>query len=86
MVIKEIFQLYNIGKELGLNRKEINSILIYKKRYPLILALIIIIIITILSIIFWNIALSLYAASSEPVYPSGSFYSTVSIDDFKNKK
>jgi len=86
MILYDIFKLYNIGKELGLTKKEINSILLFKNRYSLILALIIIIILSVFGILFWNIALILYAKSTEPVYPSGGRYSSISITDFKDKK
>jgi len=86
MIFKEIFQLYKIGNELGVSRKEINNTLLFKNRYPLILALLLIIIISVFTILFWNIALILYAKSNEPVYPSGSFYSSININNFKDKK
>ena len=86
MIFKDIFQLYEIGKELGLSRKEINSTLLFKNRYPLILALILIIFLSVFAIFFWNVALILYARSTEPVYPSGAEYSSISLKDFKDKK
>ena len=86
MVFKDIFQLYKIGKELGLSRKEINSNLFFKNRYPLILALMLIVILSVFAILFWNVALILYAKSNEPIYPSGTKYSSVSLKDFKDKK
>ncbi|MFX1470587.1 MAG: hypothetical protein ACFFB8_18225 [Promethearchaeota archaeon] len=86
MMIKEIFQLYKIGKELGLTKKEINSILLFKNRYPLILALLLIIILSVFAIFFWNIALIIYSKSTEPVYPTGTKYSSITIKDFKDKK
>jgi len=86
MVFKDIFQLYNIGKELGLSRKEINSALLFKNRYPLILALMLIVFLTVFAILFWNIAIILYAKSTEPVYPRGTLYSSISLKDFRDKK
>ncbi len=85
-MIKEIFQLYKIGKELGLTKKEINSILLFKNRYPLILALLLIIIFFVFAFFFWNIALIIYSKSTEPVYPTGTKYSSITIKDFKDKK
>ena len=85
-MFKEIFQLYKIGKELGLSRKEINSTLFFKNRYPLIFALMMIIILSVFAIFFWNAALVLYAKSTEPVYPRGTLYSSISLKDFKDKK
>ncbi|MFW9770717.1 MAG: hypothetical protein ACFFFB_00135 [Candidatus Heimdallarchaeota archaeon] len=86
MVIKELFQFYKIGQELGLSRKEINSILLFKNRYPLMLAIILIVIISVFAIFFWNVALILYAKSTEPVYPRGAMYSSISIKDFRDKR
>jgi uncharacterized membrane protein len=86
MFIKDIFQFYKIGKDLGLSRKEINSILLYKNRYPLMLAIMLIVIISVFAILFWNVALILYAKSTEPVYPRGAMYSSISIKDFRDKR
>lgn len=86
MVFKSIFQLYNIGKELGLSRKEINSTLLFKNRYPLILALMLIVILIVFTILFWDVAIILYAKSTEPVYPRGTLYSSISLTDFREKK
>ena len=86
MIFKDIFQLYEIGKELGLSSKEINSTLLFKNQYPLILALMIIIILMFFAFIFWDIALLLYMRTTEPVYTEGTFYSSVSLKEFKDKK
>ena len=86
MDIKDIFQLYKIGKELGLSRKEINNTLLFKDRYPLIFALMLIVFITVFAIFFWNVAIILFAKSTEPVYPRGTAYSSISLKDFRDKK
>ncbi len=86
IIFKDIFQLYKIGKELGLSRKEINSILLFKNRYPLVLALMLIVILSVFAILFWNIALILYVKSTEPVYPRGALYSSISLKDFRDEK
>ena len=86
MVFKDIFQLYKIGKELGLSRKEINSILLFKNRNSLILAIMLIVILSVFAFLFWNIALFLYMRTTEPVYPEGTLYSSVSLKEFKDKK
>ena len=85
-MFKEIMQLYKIGKELGLSRKEINSTLFFKDRLPLIIALMMIIILSVFAIFFWNAALVLYAKSTEAVYPRGTLYSSISLKDFKDQK
>ena len=86
MVFKDVLQLYKIGKELGLSRKEINSVLLFKNRYPLVLALMLIIFLSVFAILFWNVALILYAKTTEPVYPRGTLYSSISLKDFRDKK
>ena len=86
MIFKEVIKLYKIGKELGLTQKEINSVLLFKNRYPFILALMVIIILMVFAFIFWDIALLLYMRTTEPVYPEGALYSSVSIKNFKDKK
>ena len=86
MILKDIIKLYKIGKELGLTRKEINGVLLFKNRYPLVIVLILIVILTVFAVFFWNIALFLYMRTTEPVYPEGALYSSISIKDFKDKK
>lgn len=79
-------QIYKIGKGLGLTRKEINSILFSEKRYPLVLSIMLIIILTVFAFLFWNVALALYIKSTESLYPTGTKYSSISLKDFKNRK
>jgi len=86
MGFKDIFQLYKIGKELGLSREEINGTLLFKNRFPLILALMLIVFIAVFTIFFWNVAILLYAKSTEPVYPRGAAYSSISLKDFRDKR
>ncbi|MFX1371738.1 MAG: hypothetical protein ACFFCE_07745 [Promethearchaeota archaeon] len=86
MVFKNIFQLYKIGKELGLSHKEITNTLFLKNRYPLILTLMLIVILSIFALVFWNVALILYAKTTDPIYPRGTLYSSISIEDFKPRK
>ena len=86
MFFKEILQIYKIGKELGLSRKEINNTLLFRNHYPLVIALFVLIALMVFAAIFWNVALILYAKSIEPVYPRGTLYSSINIKDFKEKK
>ena len=79
-------ELHKIGKALGLTRKEINNVIFFEKRYPLLLSILLIIILSVFAIFFWNVALSLYIKSTEPVYPRGTLYSSISPKDFKDKK
>jgi hypothetical protein len=86
MVFKEILHNYKIGKDLGLSQKEINNTLLFRDRYPLVIALMLLIVLMVFATIFWNVALILYAQSIEPVYPRGTLYSSINIKDFKIKK
>ncbi len=85
-MFKDLFQLYEIGKELGLTRKEINRVLFFEKRSPLVLSILLIIILTVFAFLFWNVALSIYVKSTDTVYPRGTLYSSISLKDFKKKK
>jgi hypothetical protein len=86
MIFKDIAQFYKLGKQLGLSKREINNILLFKSKYPLILFLVVIALLSVLAFLFWDIALFLYANSKKPLYPSGTGYSSVKIQDFKMKK
>jgi len=72
--------LYKIGKELGLNKKEINKILIFDNtRHPTLYLVLLIIAIVASGIIV--IILGIVIARN--VYPEGALYSTVKRKDFK---
>ncbi len=89
---RELFQLYKIGRELGLAKKEIDKVFLYdnfKDKYLGGFILIIIIIFIGFSIIL----ASLFAAPNSPyippsnnTYQTGTLYSTVRIKDFKKRK
>ncbi|MFX0038852.1 MAG: hypothetical protein ACFFCY_17035 [Promethearchaeota archaeon] len=85
MSIIDIFQIYKIGKELGLSRKEITTNFVFRDRYPLFLAIMLVIILAVFAVLFWNIAIMLYANRPDSIYPSGTLYSTVRLKDFKDK-
>jgi len=86
MVVMDFLQIYKIGKELGLSRKEINTNLLFKNRYQFILGIILIILLSVFFVLFYNIAIMLYANRPDSTYPSGTLYSSVRLKDFKNKK
>lgn len=82
-MFKQIFQLYKIGKELGLNKKEINKILIFDNtRHPILYLVLLIIAIVASGII----VIILGIVISRNVYPEGARYSTVKRKDFKRKR
>jgi len=81
--MKDLIQLYKIGKELGLSKKEINKVLFYDSTKNRVVLLIISIII--FSIVGYFIVLFIESTISN-TYPSGTKYSTVKIKDFDKKK
>lgn len=82
----DLLQFYRIGKDLGLTKKEINQIFFFQKKIPLSIGLLVILIVSILTFFFWNIIVIIYIQNSGTVYAEGSFYGSVSINDFKNRK
>jgi len=81
--MKDLIQLYKIGKELGLSKKEINNVLFYDSTKNRVVLLIISIII--FSIVGYFIVLFIESTISN-TYPTGTKYSTVKIKDFDKKK
>jgi len=82
-MLENFFQLYNIGKELGLSKKEINRVFLFDdSRYPLFFKTLMIIIFIFLGIFIIIIGIE----ASRHIYPAGTLYSTVKIKDFKGKK
>jgi len=87
----ELIQLYKIGRELGLAKKEINKIFSYNNyKYKNLGGIMLIIIIIFIG--FLIILASLSVAPNSPNIPSnntyqtGTLYSTVRIQDFKERK
>ncbi|MFX0027555.1 MAG: hypothetical protein ACFE8M_14230 [Candidatus Hermodarchaeota archaeon] len=82
-MFKEIFQFYKIGKELGLNKKEINKILIFDNtKHPTLYLVLLIIAIVATGVI----AVILGIVISRDVYPQGALYSIVKRKDFKKRR
>ena len=80
---KDLSQLHQIGKELGLSRKEVNKVLFYDNTKNRVILLIIFIIT--FSIVGYFLGLFIESTISN-TYPSGTKYSTVKIKDFDKKK
>jgi len=81
--MKDIIQLFKIGKELGLTKKEINIVLLFgnSKHNFLYISLLVI------SFIFFGIIIIILGIeASKNTYASGTFYSTVKENDFNGKK
>lgn len=82
-MFKESFKLFQIGKELGLNKKEIKSIFLFDNTKHSILYTIILIV----SIIAFGILIVYIGIQAfKSIYPSGTLYSTVKKKDFKRRK
>jgi len=82
-MLGNFFQLYKIGKELGLSKKEINRIFLFDdNRNPLFFKILMIII----SVFLGIFVIILGIEASRHIYPAGTLYSTVKIKDFKAKK
>ena len=82
-MLEKIFQLNKIGKELGLSKKEINKVFLFdNSRYPLLFKILLIIISIFLSVFIIILGIE----ASRHIYPAGALYSTVKIEDFKDKK
>ena len=88
-MMKDIIQLFKIGKELGLSKKEINKVLIFgnSKHTLLYKSLLIISFIFFgIIVIILGIEVILGIEASRNTYAAGTFYSTVKEKDFKGKK
>ncbi|MBA7547058.1 hypothetical protein ES705_39460 [subsurface metagenome] len=85
-MFKGIIQLYQVGKELGLTRKEINGLFFFRKeahslRYKIIFYVILIIAMSLIGLTLVLLRINI----TKDTYPSGAEYSTVRIKDFKKK-
>jgi len=85
-MFNDLLQFYKIGKGLGLTKKEINQIFFFQKKIPLLIGLLVILIVSILTFILWNIIVLIYIQNSGTVYAEGAYYGSVSINNFKKKK
>ena len=82
-MLDNFFQLNKIGKELGLSKKEIYSVFLFNdSRYPLFYKILMIIIFIFLGIFIIILGIE----ASRHIYPAGTLYSTVKIDNFNSKK
>jgi len=81
-MLENFFQLYKIGKELGLSKKEINRVFLFDdSKYPLFFKILMIIVFIFLGILIVILGIE----ASRHIYPAGTLYSTVKIKDFDKK-
>ena len=82
-MLEKFFQLNKIGKELGLSKKEINKVLLFgNSRYSILYIFLMIITFIFVGVIILIIGIE----ASRNTYQTGTFYSTVRIKDFKERK
>ena len=82
-MLENLFQLFKIGKELGLSKKEISKVLLFNNtKNPVLYTILMIIAIIFSGIIVVFVAILV----SRNIYPAGALYSTVKSKDFKAKK
>lgn len=85
-MIGDIIKFYEVGKELGLTKKEITQIMIFDNSKNAYYWRLLLIIVMFLIVIGWfNSIIFLAGKINENVYPSGTLYSTVKLKDFKKK-
>ena len=82
-MIRDLIKFYQIGKELGLSRKEINSCLFFG-RSKFYRALFIIMMMIIFFVWFFSLSI-LNGFVSQNIYARGTGYSTIKLKDFKKK-
>ncbi|KKL21057.1 hypothetical protein LCGC14_2449260 [marine sediment metagenome] len=78
----KIFNLYKIGEGLGLSRKEINKVFLFdNSKHSLLYKILLIIVISFLGFLIVLVGIEI----STHIYPAGTLYSTVRVNDFKKK-
>ena len=83
-MFKDILTFYQIGKALGLSRKEINKILIFDNTNHPTLYLVLMIV-GIIGAVLFGIAMVIWGIFiSRNTYPAGALYSTIKKKDFKS--
>lgn len=81
-MFNDLVQFYKIGKDLGLKRSEINRIFFFSGERSLLYKILLVFVLAIAAVV----VVVVIVVVSKNVYPSGTLYSSVKIDDFKNKK
>ncbi|MBA7534846.1 hypothetical protein ES705_27096 [subsurface metagenome] len=85
-MIADIIKFYEVGKELGLTKKEITQIMIFdNSKYAYLWRFLLIVFMLLIIIGWYNSLIFLNRQINENVYPSGTLYSTVKLKDFKKK-
>ena len=86
-MIGNIIKFYEVGKELGLTKKEINQIMIFdNSKNPYLWRLLLFVVMFLIIIGWFNSLIFIVGKINENVYPAGALYSTVKLRDFKKKR
>ena len=81
-MLNGLFKLYDIGKELGLSKKEINSVfLVNYNRQSLLYGIVLIIIASFVGVMIFLFLIE----AAKNIYPANALYSTVKVKDFKTR-
>ncbi|MBY8989551.1 MAG: hypothetical protein KGD58_02260 [Candidatus Lokiarchaeota archaeon] len=82
-MIKNSFHLFQIGKELGLTKKEIKNLSLFgNTKHPFLYTIVMIVSIVAFGILIIFLGIQAF----RKIYPSGTLYSTVKKEDFKRNK
>ena len=82
----DIIKFYKVGKELGLNKKEITQTFIFdNSKHAYLWRLLLIVVMFLITIGWFNSFIFISRKINENVYPAGAMYSTVKLKDFKKK-
>ena len=85
-MIDNIINVFKIGQELGLAKKEISSLLLFKNSNHRLLSLILFILMIVLTITTLSILIGYsFIQVERDTYPAGSKYSAVKRKDFRIK-
>ena len=84
--MREILQLYRVGRKMGLSNKEIDKIILSSSYHRRIHFKIIFLILFIITSSFIGIMIAAFIETAmSNTYPTGTRYSTVKIKDFDKK-
>ncbi len=85
-MIADILKFYEVGKGLGLTKKEITQIMLFdNSKYAYLWRFLLILFMLLIMIGWFNSLVFLTQKINETVYPSGALYSTVKLKDFRKK-
>jgi hypothetical protein len=86
-MIENIINIFKIGKELGLTKREISSLFFFKNSKHGILSIVLFIFLVVLTFTTLVVLIVFaYIQIERNTYPTGSRYSTVKIKDFRLKR